>query len=301
MFSPVDYEEEYSPASVDKNIHNLSPEEESLLPDCKRMRMLSTGLTQELNAIHFRDRSGSFMDSFESNPQQEAMDKENDLPVLEENPFCKTEHDDITGGQRSPEHFVSPVFDPSSDKSQLSLTLDFSSSTSPKGVATEIFPMCSTAKPPSTPLTSQNSSSRLCLTSGYGSYDKATSSENMGIHENSDLFKIPNSFQNQTPGNNNRRLSFLVNENHPSNVLEKNNGEPYAPRMEGTCEMEISCKDEYRNDQHLVCRSPSVIMSPMDVASVSVKLTPKPMETSHHVSTFVFQTSDWDCAIACNL
>lgn len=66
MFHPVSSDsDEDSPVS-NKNTHHLSPDDERILPDCKKRRVASTGLTHVLEGMDFRQRSGSFMDSFDS-------------------------------------------------------------------------------------------------------------------------------------------------------------------------------------------------------------------------------------------
>lgn len=236
MFSPVDLEEEYSSPEVIKNVHNLSPEEENLLPDLKRRRILSTGLTQELEAISLRNRTGSFMDSFESITEHGERCEETHFAFSEEK-TCETE--------------VSSAFDPCHKS-----PIDASNETDGK-------------MSPPTPLKSQNSFPGHCLTSGYSSCDPKDVSS---IHGNANLFKIPDDRTNPTE-NDRCRVNAGGNENRLPNVPD------FVPSFDGTCRMEVT-KEEYRIEQRI--RSPSINRTPIEMASI--KLTPKPMETSHYVS-----------------
>ncbi|XP_031565283.1 serine/threonine-protein kinase greatwall-like [Actinia tenebrosa] len=256
MFSPIDLEEEYSPDAVIKNVHELSPDEESLLPDLKRRRVLSTGLTQELAAINFRDRTGSFMDSFESIPEHGDMCKEAPMPVLQENIPYKTGVCEIS------EPFLSPVFDSQSLNS---------CHKSPREVSNQTFLKSSIdgEKPPRTPLKTTH-----FLTSGYSSCD-IVSTDASRIHGNTNLFNIPDNLSYQTE-NNSCTMNFVGNENSVPNVPAD---KLIVPSFDDTCHMELSKKENWK-DQRLLCMSPSIIASPIEMASV--KLTPKPMETSHY-------------------
>lgn len=243
-------------------MHLLSPDDENQLPDCKKRRVSSTGLTRVLEGMDFRQRSGSFMDSFDSHASNIPITNitGNLDSVSEEMGRTVGELHDLSNMVFSAEKSHTPMlirtenFEGVSEliKNENFQDLDHelsSSLISSDKSRLSISPLSST-RLPTTP-----ASQTIPLTSGYGSSINSSEASDMKLSENN--FKSK------------RRHSFLGKENNPLNYLELKE----ASLLETT-------KDQASIEQNVPCASPL----PMELVNASIKHTPKPMEMSYHVS-----------------